>query len=195
MNDLPIICLGGGPSLIGWDFNQLKDYYVVGCNSAYKLGPKIVDEIVFQDYAFHSKHREGLIKYWGDQGVIITNNSSGAFRAKPYIKQVTKLRTRLSTDHENLFWGGCVGHSAINRALLEARDSNKQVLLLGFDHQQINKRNNWYTKRDKPDKFPSYEKGFDIIASSTAFDTKIINLNPDSKLEQFEKQRREDYFG
>ncbi len=194
MKPLPIVCLGGGPSLIDWNFDQLKNYHVIGCNNAYKLGTEIVNETVFQDYPFWFRHQDGLCTYFKDGGKIITNNSSGAFRNKEEIRCVKKLRTKLATDDHHLFWKGCVGHSAINLALLRAREAASLVLLLGFDHQQTKNRNNWYTNKHKPDKFHSYTEGFDIIRDSDAFDIKIINLNPNSALTQWKKRPREEFF-
>jgi hypothetical protein len=128
--DEPCYIVGGGSSLKDFDWNELWEKNVIGCNAAFYLGVDLVPITVFGDAAFLKQHRHGLDEYAEKGGWVITNSNTSRFDPPLYLKTMKKINDGIATDA--LGWNGNTGASAINLALILGANP---IYLLGYDLQ------------------------------------------------------------
>lgn len=179
-----VYIIGGGPSLVDFDWNLLKCRKTIGCNAAFKLGEEICDMVFFSDFAWFNKFHFQLAKYKGD---IVSHCPSLHSNKKPWLKMIRRVRKGLST--EAVAFNGSSGASAINLALLLGA---KKVYLLGFDCKCKDTTNpNWHSdviEKLNPEVYNKFLEGFNDIAKalpSTYPGAEIINVNDDSAIDCF----------
>lgn len=198
-----VYILGGGRSMLNFDWSILKDKFVLGCNFSFRLGSEIVDANIMCDKALIKECHEELQKY---QGVVYLNppnverqpsilNPSWAFT-------VPRERTG-GLSYTGLRWNGNTGAAALNLSLIHASD---RIFLLGFDMKAENPKNpDWYTEdyhdhKTRPatsarfldwlEKFVAIRKQASIMFPNT----QIINVNIDSDLDAFPTMTPEEHF-
>ena len=161
----PCYIIGGGPSLRAFPFQAISGEFVLGCNMAYLLGVDIVPIIVFGDASFLPKNREGLEKYVGSGGWVVTNSSRLKKSIPPWLRMMRKELRGLSLD--GLGWNGNTGASAINLALLLGADP---VYLLGYDmgvdprSGRANYHDHYRSHEVHPRTYPRFLKGMEAVA-------------------------------
>jgi hypothetical protein len=175
-----VFIIGGGPSLRDFDFNRLRKYRTIGCNSAFRLGSAICKICFFSDTNFWEKNLEDLTLF---PAPVITNQEEVT---SPWVRKMRREEKGLHKDA--LGFGGNSGCGAINLALLLGAT---RVFLLGFDCKaEEDGRTNWhdYQGQSSPEIYPRFLEGFAAIARDlpTVFpDTIIINLTPGSAIPFF----------
>lgn len=181
--------VGGGKSLSTFPFEKLKGKRVIGCNDSYLLGDTICDFICFGDLGWYNIHQKGLLKY--TKPIIASVSPRKLQIINKNVKFCERTTARLSQRRDTLGWFSNTGIMGIELAM---KLGSKRIYLLGFDMQLTDGIANWYSNlKDKPnsavyDKFLRNFKGFDLQKQSYFPDIEIINLNPNSGLELYEKK-------
>jgi hypothetical protein len=135
--------IGGGSSLLGFDFSKLESKRVIGCNDAFNLGPQVVDVCLFGDTSWWQKNKWELEKFKGRVASVSTGTVNFQL---PWMLQLTRAETPGLHRPPLLGWNYSTGAAAINLALqLGAR----RVFLLGFDLCRKEEKTHWHKKRDK----------------------------------------------
>lgn len=187
--------IGGGSSLRKVSFEGLKrERLVVGCNQAYQLGPEIVKVLLFADVAWFHKNVHQL-EQMAEAGMKIY---SVVPRGNPFnhfnLPWITKLERVDEGLHEfpKLGLNYSTGAAAINLAL---NLGATKIHLLGFDMapEAETGRTHWhhqYSQNTSAESFRRFMLGMGAVKRSLpkfAPSAKVINVNPDSKLDAFEK--------
>lgn len=182
--------IGGGKSLSTFSFDKLKDKQVIGCNDAYLLGAEICNFCCFGDAGWHNIHGKRLESEY--KSLVYGN----AEKIKPVsnVKICRRTDGLVKPEVQCLGWFQNTGAMGIE---LAAKLGATTIYLLGFDMKLTENEANWYKNlKDKPNAkvYPKFIKWFTRFAQEmkkTFPDVKIINLNPDSGLEIFPKERWE----
>ena len=185
--DKKIYIVGGGASLVDFDWGQLQGRRVIAVNRAFEKVP-MAEIIYFSDLRFWTWNQEALVRHPARK-----------------ISCMRKLRHRsieivestgiagLELESGKIRTGNNSGYAAINVAVHEGA---KEIVLLGFDMGFTHGRCHWH------DGYPviNVEKTFRPMISY--FDTlptileglgvKVVNANLDSMITAFSKIRRED---
>lgn len=185
------IVLGGGPSLLDFDFEWLSRELVVGCNDAYRHGPRICDICVFGDFKWYGEHAAHLEEYAKGGGIVVTNESKliSSSKTPKWIHKMAREGSGLHTDA--LGWAHNTGAGAMNLALILGAS---RVFLIGFDMQlSEDGKTNWHkNKLDKPNPtiYDRMIAGFKIMARQLPHkfpDAEVFNVTDNSKLDVFPK--------
>jgi len=187
-----VYVLGGGSSLQGFDFEQLKNKFVIGCNDAYQLGSEIVEITVFGDTSWWKHHREQLKFY---NGLVVTNKTSKGEWSQLNIMK--RLSNEISDEDGKLGWFGNTGVSAFNLALLFGAHT---VYLLGFDMKVCDRTGtaNWHPNelsKPKAAHYNKFMKKWEMAARQAAEkfpEVEVYNANLDSQMTLFPKIPREE---
>ncbi len=133
--------IGGGASLRGFDFSLLVDKNVIGCNYAYRLGPRLVPRVIFGDGKFWEQEKDALRRFIAEGGKVLTNNPA-------CLKDEELLWMQRSASgcpkDGTLAWNYSTGAAAIHLSLLMG---SRTTYLLGFDMRAEEGRTSWYRKR------------------------------------------------
>lgn len=181
-----VFIIGGGVSLVSFNWELLKPELTIGCNDAYKHGKDVCKICIFGDMKWFETHQRELKNF---KGTVFTNINRLLHTKLPWLW--TMQRDAMGLYKESLAWNFSTGASAINLALILGA---KRVYLLGFDMQLTNGKNNWHENRlDKPPDdivFNKFREGF--IKLKTAMPkvfpgTEIINITDNSGLDLFPK--------
>lgn len=189
----PVVIVGGGASLEGFDFNRLKDsFYVLTVNGS-------IFDIPWADAGF-SSDRMAISNWWTRfcNDVSMPLHFAVPF---PWIENVNtppsdnmKFHTRI---HRNTFQkrndqisSKCTsGFGALNLAWLKKA---KKIVLLGFDYGPIDEKwhhnqqhyNFKYTQRD--DNWQRWAKNFNYVSDLLKSDgVEVINASPNSRIKSF----------
>lgn len=180
--------IGGGPSLKGFDFSLLEGKRTIGCNSAYLLGPHICQLLCFGDAHWWDVFKQGVIDYWQRGGQVFT--TARKLEDHPAFFQCKRIPHGLGTDA--LGWNGNTGAIALNLALILGAT---RVFLLGFDMKLgAGAIPNWHPNpiidKPNPEVYNRFLRGFSKIKAdwmSLYPERRIVNLNPESALDEFPK--------
>lgn len=180
--------IGGGPSLRGFHWPLLEGKNVVGCNTAFTLGPDVCPTVVFGDLIFWERHKRQLMEF---KGRVVTNCRQ-LYNTTANI--LTMKRERHGLHHNALGWNMNTGASAINLCLILGA---KRVFLLGFDFKPDEGGcPNWHKNQIQDLKAGVYGRmleNFEYVKRDLhKFGAEIINLNPSSELKIFPFQRPEE---
>jgi hypothetical protein len=184
---MDVYIIGGGPSLIGFDWNRLTNKLTLGCNDAYQLGPAICKACVFGDLKWFAYHDEELAKFPNPR---FTNEPSLYVHSPDWLLCMRREGNGL---HQNaLGWNGNTGAVAINLALVLGA---QRVFLLGYDMKAPSKNLvNWHVHNVSKPNMNSYERfkrGMESVKNnlpSVFPGREIINIGPDSDLDCFPKE-------
>lgn len=193
-SDKPVAIVGGGPSLHGFDFGQLRGkFHVLAVKGVMFDLPWAdagfgLDLPDFRDWA----ERLGSLPFpvfWAFPGQTPTSGLRGRLP-----ENVTALRRSraegLSDDPGMIHAGGTSGYGALNLAFLKQA---KQIVLLGFDYKPGPKgewrHNSEHYKShgsQSPDALASWVKPFDAAAVQLkARGVTVLNANPGSLVTAF----------
>jgi hypothetical protein len=187
-----VFIIGGGPSLIGFNWSVLTEEHVIGCNDAYIHGPEICDICIFGDHGFWCKWRDELARF---RGIVVTNRTSSAKHGPKWLKFMTRKPGALYTDA--LGWGGHGGNTGISAINLAFILGAQTVYLLGFDMKRRKERAKWHTRilsqaSIRDDAYVRFQGAFEKVATDLPKvfpGRQIINVTDDSALQQFPKVR------
>lgn len=193
-----VFIIGGGESLIDFDFSPIKDQRIIGVNNAYgdlikKTDKKVyyaprdwVDVCFFGDTRWFDWHRESLKSF---PGLIVTSLLS--LKDVPWLKCINRSnREGIETNKNILSWNRCSGLSAINLAV---HFGAKKIVLLGFDMKKGIKQDNYHkdhlaqvAENDNP--YPRYFRAIPHIKKDADdLGIEIINTCMDSAMDHFPK--------
>ena len=188
--DETVFIIGGGPSLIGFDFTPIHERKVIGVNNSYRFGDW-VDVCWFGDLKWFHWHQKELRQSF--KGIVAHCNTRSDLRALKWTACFARESSRgLSTKPNTVRWNRCSGLSAINLAYHMGAST---VFLLGFDMKHNGVQKNWHLDHMEDQ---SVEKADDryvrflsmckyIKRDAIKLNLKIINGNPDSAIKEFPK--------
>ena len=185
----PCFVIGGGPSLVGFDFERLRGRgRVIAINRAFEFIPW-ADMLFFMDWNFYKLYHNGTSKVgeWNSfKGYKVFLNLIGRLLEDCY--SVRSLgRSGVSRSHEEgLYHGNNSGFGALQlAACLGARP----IYLLGYDMGEsetgLAHFHSGYGKRERPTVSKSFVRDFELVAVQLKKIPDIYNLNPKSGLRIF----------
>jgi len=178
----PCVIVGGGPSLRGFNWSKLDGIRTIGCNFSCP-NPTIT---ISHDANFVRPAPRGQYEEWmkiGGVHVHVNRQLQDEVEGVVFVNHLTEY----SKDWRfGLYAGSNCGICAIN--LADTLRSNC-VYLLGYDMQGENGLSaNWHNKYARKSNESIYERFMsDIIKIEGKIEAHVINLNPRSRLECFEK--------
>lgn len=201
----PCFIVGGGPSLEDFDWTLLKGKRTIGINLAYmEFDPTIIFSMDtrflrwIERGEYGNEARSRLIestayKVWLCTYVASLPNFFNIYRVKIYKQDYwTAMRAFTETQKEGLGHGDNSGYAALNLACCLGANP---IYLLGFDLKHENGKSHWHKGHIVPQELkklegfvPHFEWAAPLIRSRQI---KVINLNPDSGLNCFEKMKPE----
>jgi uncharacterized Rossmann fold enzyme len=188
-----VFVIGGGPSLQGFDWGLLEGRKTIGCNSAFRLGPRRCSLCFFSDIHWFETYENELAAYGGR---VVTHAEEFLGNRVPWVFCMQRAPSGL--HRTSLGFGGNSGCSAINLALLMGA---ARVFLLGFDCKLGKDRKpNWHEHViDTPsdEVYLRFLEGFRDIANdlpSVFPGREVINLTPGSALTYFPTATYEEIF-
>lgn len=187
---MDIFIIGGGPSINETNLDLIKDKFVLGTNSAFKLGTW-VDICFFVDARFHKWNQEELDK-WPNR--IITTCEEFKNHSKiEYYKAFDKAGLCKHSDKiARPNKGKNVGSSSIDLAI---KLGGKRIILIGFDMKMKNGRHNYHNDHNhtpRDDVYNNFFRHFNgIVEELPDFGAEVINATPDSALKVFPKKSLE----
>jgi len=121
--------VGGGPSLIGFDWNTLgKDKFVVAVNRSYEVLPD-AQIVYFTDDDWYKQHEEGLLEHCGS--LIKGSINPTKLKTPDVIQYKLSGEKGLTSKPGELIHGRNSTYAAIN--LLAAHLGFNKIYLLGID--------------------------------------------------------------
>lgn len=186
--DEPCFVVGGGPSLLGFDFERLRGRgRIIAINRAFEYVP-FADALFFMDYKFYKMYHDAGVKQqiWSSfQGKRVFLNIMG--RALDDVYSVRSLgRTGLSASLKaGLYHGNNSGVGALEIALIMGA---RPIYLLGYDMRHENGRSHFhagYGVRQHEGIAKSFIIDFERIFAPVKARGVIVNLNPRSALRMF----------
>jgi hypothetical protein len=187
--------IGGGPSLVHFDWKTLDGKFVLGINRAYEVLPD-AQVIYFTDKDYYERHKDGMHKH----GAVLLR---GRLTKKPEIKHEDVFEYQLIGEKGlaekpgQLYHGINSAYAAINVAY---QMGFKMIYLLGIDMLHKGKyRSHWHSghKRiDPPSIFPRFMKNHDHLAKLLKKKkVKVINVNSNTKLKAYPVKTYAEVFG
>jgi hypothetical protein len=184
----PCFLVGGGPSLIGFDFERLRGRgRVIAINRAFEFVP-FADILFFMDWKFYRLCHDQPNRYqlWQDfKGYKAFLNIMGRKLDDCYSIRSLGRNGASASIRGGLHHGNNSGVGALNLALcLKARP----IYLLGYDMRHENGRAHFHDgyggdRREKT--VISFAREFAYIGRSLMDKSGVINLNPRSGLRIF----------
>jgi len=192
--------IGGGESLKGFDFSRLDDELTIGVNRSYEFYDSTL--LYMMDLLYQERITRGEMdkytrleskkKFEDFKGTKIMLCPVSPYPIDPSIHLIRRIEKRyVSLDiWEGIFGGSNSGFGALMLAIAMGASP---IYLLGFD-LKCDQNTHWHNGYpgqnafDQNRKNESFRELFDEFAPALGkIGFKIINLNPDSALECFEK--------
>ena len=178
-----VYILGGGPSLKQEDVELLRGHRFIAVNDSFKLGINWIDVVWFSDCRWYDWNFPELMNFKG----FIMGCPPCSCDHMRVLKVKRGNYSGLSDDPSRVFWNKNSGSSAINLATLLGA---KRVVLLGFDMQVLNGKNNWHqhhkfiprTNVYKDLFLPCFDK---IAADAKELGVEILNATVGSAISAF----------
>jgi hypothetical protein len=172
-------------------FSPLHDKHVIGTNIAFMLGDWI-SVLYFCDTVFFRVYRKEIMKF---PNLKVTCVNHLGTKELPYSRNIKRMkrdnRPGLSNASDTICWNYNSGAAAIDFA---AHLGVRRILLLGFDMKPENNRTHWhegfqnYGKQTGEKSFERFLRTFPKIAQDAKKrGIEILNVNPDSAIEDFTK--------
>jgi len=182
--------------------SPIHNKHVIGVNAAFLLG-EWVDVMFFGDGAFYTSNIEEMNKRTKIKVSCSPNivKKSKKFQGIKYVPRDNSHPTGISNRMNMVSWNLNSGAAAISLAY---RFGVKRIYLLGFDMKLGEKGTQWWhslymgnkpQKRRNPKKLPfdRHLNGFPMIANDARrLGLEIINVSPDSAIENFKRVRLSD---
>lgn len=204
----PCFIVGGGPSLKDFDWTKLKGHRTIGVNRAFeRFEPTIIfsmdtDFIDWVRNDMYSRVKDGAetktkflaskaYKVWLRMTPVKLPENFFIVRvAKNYFYGLRNFT--LQSMQEGICHGDNSGYAALNLAVCLGANP---IYLLGFDCKHENGRSHWHDghiRKQKEKRVAKWIKRFNLAAEKLATtEFRVVNLNPDSALECFEKMAPE----
>lgn len=182
--------IGGGPSLISFDFTLLQGRNVIGCNDAFHLGPQIVSICMFGDAGWWNRNKWKLEKFTGR---IVTNAPSIAHLKIPNMLMMKRVRDGIHSG-DTLGWNYSTGALAINLAISLGA---ARIFLLGYDLQNKDSKSHWHThgKDVREYSFQRFMRGFTVVKAGIPQGVQVLNVTDGtSRLDCFAKVNFEVFY-
>lgn len=188
--------VGGGTSLRGFDFSQLKGELVITVNRAFEFAPFSVlnlcqDARVFGFYE-NAEFKEGqeAKKRFEDYKGFKTWLNVQAF---PFPEDIYQVGIVAESDFNFKSFANGIppySNSGLNALCLAACLGASEIYLLGFDCIGENGRtanfHSGYSSSNEDGCYKDFIKDFNVVASRIKAVTRVINLNPNSGIRCFE---------
>ena len=187
--------IGGGPSLLGFDYERLRGERIIAVNRAYEDVP-FADILYAMDYQFYRWIIGGDL---GQPALERFNNFKGirlwfdinnvAFGPNVhYVRGFQAAHYGFPAALERGIYGGNnSGYGALQVALLLKANP---IYLLGYDFQHAGGRSHshsGYPRKQSEHSVFGFKQGFiDLARDITAHGFRVVNLNPQSGLRCFE---------
>ncbi len=173
--------------------SPIYNKHIIAVNNAYMLGDW-VDVCWFGDNSWYLVHRLGLIRFKGIKATCNIRFEKPEPRREARLKYLARDSKRfgITTKEGHVSWNGNSGASAINLAY---HFGAKRILLLGFDMQKDGNATHWHGGHDPhvEPPFKRHKTSFAYIkADAERLGIEILNVNPDSAIDEFPKVRLED---
>jgi len=192
-----VFLLGGGTSLIGFDRSKLDTAYVIAINHSIEHFPQ-AQSMIFGDKIFLSKTMFDLKTYPGKIFV-----SEKCIRSRPIDEMWENDNLYIFEDRRDeptqnfkrgLFHPTSSGLLALNLAI---QMKAKKIFLLGYDYYKDGGQMHFYEdyphhKKYEESKLISKLKKFKYFDQ---WESRIINCNPISRIDDFKKASLEEVFG
>lgn len=167
--------IGGGASLRGFDFSQLKDEYTIGIN---KINQVFHPWVLFSwDRVIYNWYQTQLIK----SIVVMVDVSNSIMDRVFFVRSAGSFG--IPTEIDRIFIGTHTGYASINFAIALGFSP---IYLLGFDYKPTEGKyhvtDDWGHRRDINNTFVRFKKE---INEYSKYVINIINLNPESELKTF----------
>ena len=174
-----MFCVGGGPSLKGFDWDKLKGKKVIAINRAFQVLPE-AQYIYFSDLKFWNGYREELLKH----SAIKVTGDKRIKHDKVVSYRFTGLKG-IDIKPGCLRTGNNSGYAAINLAI---HLGAKFIMLLGYDMDYTD-GTHWHegypTRSGKIKKMLPW---FDSMKHDLEYlGVQVFNCNKESKIETFSK--------
>lgn len=201
--------IGGGPSLVDFDFRQIRNKLTIGINKSftkfsttvnYAMDDRFYDLITFPENGGDSKLHEQWLAY---KGIKVFLRHSVRVRYDNSVHFVHSLHSSvLSLDLKQGIWGG--NNSGFGAVMLACALGCSHIGLLGYD-LKIQKKSkeivtHWHggysLKKNSSfqNKLDKFKKCFDDFAPTIAQQgISVVNLNLDSALTCFPKDSIENF--
>lgn len=183
-----VYLVGGGPSLLGFDWSQLNDKHCIAINRAYEVVPN-AEVLYWTDHQFYRWHQEGInafqgLKYTCRPIRVPTQNVN-------FLRGNNKRGLDERTTH--VCHGNNSGYGAINLAI---HLGAKRIVLLGYDLHSDENTTHWhdgYPRRHNHSIYDRLMHYFDsVVAPLNSLGIEVINANPKSRLDAFKKMKLEE---
>jgi hypothetical protein len=204
--DKPVAIIGGGPSLVGFDFERLRGAHVLACKGS-------IFDIPWADAGFgldmprYHEWRDKLSNvqcrvYWA------VPEEQLAKTGPPPSKNITFLRRlegqNVSSDPSEIFGGGTSGFGSMQICIHKRARS---IVLLGFDYDggneverenaggQFRHNDQHYIKRREQNwaNWRDWAKHFEVyVPYLNAHGISVVNACPHSAIECFQKMTLDD---
>ncbi len=188
--------VGGGPSLIGFDWSVLNNKFVIAINRSYEVCPT-AQVLYFTDPDYWERHKDKMKKHGGH---IIRGATSLGITKDDRVQEYLLTGSRgLETQPGCLRHGNNSTYAAINLALLHFNFST--VYLLGIDMKWTNKKTHWHNGHARIDPEHSYDmmkQAYQLMSHDLKTNwpyKRVINVNKGSNLTCFPEVPHEIVFG
>lgn len=187
--------IGGGSSLKNFNFNKLTGELVITTNRGLEFYPKSAINLCtdarvwgwYEDKSFGDEAKEKFYSYKGHKVWLNV-------QAFPFPEDIYTINPIFPTDFNfsDYYRGLSVyGNSGVNAIMLAACLGANPIYLLGFDLYGVNgKTANYHSGYpeggNKEDLYSRFLEDFKDASLKLKTHTKVINLNPKSKLPYFE---------
>lgn len=184
--------VGGGPSLIGFDFTRLDKYNVIAINRAYEVLPR-AQYTYFSDYRFWGWHQDGLLAH---PSIKVTGSPINVNHPDVVQYKLTGYRG-IDLRPGKLRSGNNSGYAAINLAVhLNAR----RIYLFGFDMRAPEGVTHWHGGYLIKTKTTVYEANMlryfpTSLKALACLGVEVYNVGIESKIECFKKIPLTDFRG
>jgi hypothetical protein len=187
--------IGGGPSLIGFDFNRLRGEHIITINRAIEYTP-FADLFYSMDWSFYRnlnrlRYGEQLFRAYQSFGGIRCWLNLGNYGYGPEVYALRGLHSELFPTNlqKGIYSGTNSGYGALMIALCLGASP---IYLLGYDLKSKANRSHFHSGyfikgAGNEARMQRFKKHFEKIAPKIiAHGDRIINLNADSSLRCFE---------
>lgn len=192
--------VGGGPSLINFDWTLLNDKFIIAINRAYEVLPN-AQIVYFTDDDFYIRHKETMMKH---AGIKVKGSLNPSLVHAPGV-----IQFHLISDQGLVTQPGCLAHgsnstyAAINMASVHLGFT--KIYLLGVDMKWGAKgdrtKSHWHDGHKRVDPEGAYSmmmaKYNTIVAPLKQRGVEVINVNDpnDTDLRAFPIKSYDEVFG
>jgi hypothetical protein len=185
--------IGGGPSLLGFDFEKLRGERTIAVNRSFEAVPFAdilfsMDNIFYQHVkkaAFGQALRTAYLNFKGLRVWLDTTNY-------PYGPEVFYIRAFLTYNYPPTIRGGIFSgtNSGYGALMLAVALKARPIYLLGYDMKHAGSRTHHhkgYARKQSPKQLERFITHFNAVAPDLRrHGVEIYNLNPASALRCFE---------